>query len=549
MRFPRVTLVMAAMSVGAMVLGVGCSVTPTPPTAPAAGASTAAASTPLPPGEVQSAVPDPSSTPSPVSTLTAFPTPAPGVPASATVTFLTPTTAPSATATARAVPTAASASVSVRDSSVTFATYPFERFLQPRRDPGNNFTFDALDRGKYDQAASVQALTSRTVHAVILENKFLRLTFLPDLGGRLFQITYKPTNQNLLYNNRELKPTAWGPANQGGWLAAGGMEWALPVDEHGYEWGTPWEYHVDLHSDGTSLTLSDTWAQDRVQAHIVVFLPDDAAYIWIHPEIVNPTARPQRLQFWINTQLSLGASKNVSPSTEFILPTDSVYIHSTGDQFVPEASVPRDGAGSPSAPVAWSIIGGRDLSRYTNWEDYLGVFAADLTQPFVGAYNQDAALGIARVFPPLQVPGVKLFAFGPKFCCRSEFSDDGSDYFELWGGLPRTFFPSDDVTLGPGETRMWDEYWVPFARTGGLSAATRDAVLFVANDNGSARVSAYSAVSRAATLVLLQDGSEVKRWPVMLAPGVPYSATAPVGAGHLQLRLLAADGSTIAESE
>jgi hypothetical protein len=548
MPFARVAFVIEAMSIGAMVLVAGCAAIRTPTTMPPSAASTVAAGTPLPPTDTPTPSPgtpapvtSPSVRPAPTSTATASPPPVPA----------TPSDAPSATVTARTTPTTVSASVSVLDSSVNFAAYPFEQFLQSRRDLNYDLTFSALDRGKYDQAASVQALTltTRIVHAVILENRFLRLTFLPDLGGRLFQITFKPTNQNLLYNNRVLKPTAWGPANQGGWLAVGGMEWAFPVNEHGYEWGTPWEYHVDLHSDGVSLSLSDTLAKDRVQAHIVVFLPDDAAYIWIHPEIVNPTTKPQSLQFWINTQLSLGASKNVSPSTEFILPTDSVYIHSTGDQFIPGANVPRGSASSPSAPVAWSQIGGRDLSRYANWDDFLGVFAADLTQTFVGAYNHDAALGIARTFPPRQAPGVKLFAFGPRFCCRSEFSDDGSDYFELWGGLPRTFFPSDNVTLGPGETRMWDEYWVPFAQTGGLSVATRDAVLFVASDNGSARVSAYSAISRAGTLVLSKDGSEVKRWPVMLAPGVPFSATTPVGAGHLQLRLLDADGNTVTESQ
>ena len=435
------------------------------------------------------------------------------------------------------------------DSSVTFGAYPFEQFLKPRQDLNYNFTFNALDRGKYDQAASVQSLTNRTVRAVVLENQFLRLTFLPELGGRLFQITYKPTQQNLFYNNRVLKPTDWGPVNQGGWLAAGGMEWSFPVNEHGYEWGTPWEYHVDMHSDGVSLSLSDTWANDRVQAHIVVFLPDDAAYIWIHPEIVNPTDKPQRVQFWINTQLSLGASKNVSPNTEFILPTDSVFIHSTGDQFIPPANIPSGDASKASAPVSWSQIGGRDLSRYSSWEDYLGVFAANVSRPFVGAYNHDAELGIARVFPPEQAPGVKLFAFGPRFCCRSQFSDDNSDYFELWGGLPRTFFPSDDVTLGPGEIRMWDEYWLPFAKTGGLSAATRDAVLYVANENGIARVSAYSAILRTGTLVLLKDGIEMKRWSVTLAPGTTFSTTTPVEAGHLQLRLLAANASVIADSQ
>lgn len=526
--------VVAIISLGAIGL-LRCAASPAAPAGTVVRTSTAAVGTPTPTSA--GLEPVASSNPVPTSTQTTAPSP--------TATRWEMATSVSSSPTATPI----TASVRVYDSSVSFSAYPYGQFLKEQKDVEHNMTFTALDRGRYDQAAIAQEVTPRTVHAVVLENEFLRLTFLPELGGRLFQITYKPTNQNLLYNNRVLKPTNWGPADQGGWLAVGGMEWAFPVNEHGYEWGTPWEYHIELHSDGVSLTLSDTTAKDRAQVSVIVFLPNDAAFIWIHPEIVNPTAALVRLQFWINAQLTLGASKNVSPGTEFILPADSVFVHSTGDQFIPQPNVPQDGASSPSAPVAWSHIGGHDLSGYSSWEDYLGVFAADITRPFVGAYDHDTDLGIVRVFPPQQAPGVKLFAFGPKFCCRSQFSDDGSDYFELWGGLPRTFFPSDDVTLAPGETRMWDEYWVPFAKTGGLSAATRDAVLYLSSQGGTATVSAYSAVLRSAQLVLSEDGAEIKRWSVRLVPGTTFTATSPAGSGKLQLRMLATDGSTIVETQ
>ncbi len=478
------------------------------------------------------------------------------LPASPTLTRValafTPTARPTIAAlnvpTARTAPPGVSSDIKVSEGSVTFAAYPFEKFLQPRSDPARNFTFDALDRDAYDRAATGATLT-KTFRSVILENEFLRLTFLPELGGRLFQITYKPTNQNLFYNNRVLKPTHWGPANQGGWLAVGGMEWTLPVNEHGYEWGTPWQYAVTQNASGATITLSDSQLINRVRAQIQVTLPAHAAYVVVHPRVENPTASATRLQFWINAQLTLGASKNVSPNTEFILPTQSVFIHSSGDQFIPEANVPADEATAAAAPLSWPTIGGHNLARYSNWEDYLGVFATNLTQSFVGAYNHDAELGIARIFAPQQTPGAKLFAFGPKFCCRSEFSDDGSDYFELWGGLPRTFFANDDVTIPAGASREWSESWIPFAGTGGLSAAARDAVLHLSSANGSAQVSAYSAVARGGTLMLLQAGREVKRWSVSLSPAAPFRASIPIADGPVQLQLLDTDQNVIVRTE
>ncbi len=348
--------------------------------------------------------------------------------------------------------------VTVREETVTFSAYPYAAFLRNALDRAYNIPYQKLDVPAYNAAAN--APTETKCKAIILENEYLRLTFVPDLGGRLYQVLYKPTHQTLFYNNRVLKPTPWGPPQQGGWLAAGGMEWALPVNEHGYEWGAPWSYTVD----GATIVLVDSRDDNRVRARITVTLPADAAYWTVRPRIENLMNQPARVQFWINAQMALGA-RNVSPATEFFVPTPRVFIHSTGNAFVPAQGVPRAMAQSPSDPIGWPHIGGRDLSRYQNWSDYLGVFAAALQADYVGAYNHTTELGIARVFPRARAPGVKLFAFGPDFGGRKLFADDGSDYFELWGGLNRTFFKDDDVRLEAGEAREWEETWIPFHAT------------------------------------------------------------------------------------
>lgn len=444
----------------------------------------------------------------------------------------------------RAAPTRVS-SVRVYESMATFDAYPYENFLSPRHDPDNNFLFYALDRHAYAKSIDAQGVQPRLFRTLVLENEFLKLTFLPELGGRLLQMTYKPSGQDLFYNNRVLKPSPWGPQQQGGWMAIGGMEWALPVSEHGYEWGTPWDFEIVQHTDGASLTWSDTRAHDRVRAQIRVTLPAHAAYIVVHPRVENPTPHAQRLQFWLNAQLSLGA-RNVSPTTEFIFPTDAVFVHSTGNAFIPEAHVPPDET-APAAPISFSNVGGRDLRRYANWDDYLGVFAAELGKDFVGAYNYDTALGIVRVFPPAQAPGVKLFAFGPRFCCRHAFTDDASDYFEIWGGLPRTFFHDDDVTLLAGETREWDEYWIPFANTGGLTAASRDVVVHLAGDEAGVALAVYSAIPRRVTVILLQNENEIGRWAVSLMPGKVFRERVNIEPVALQLQVLDSSGRLVVQ--
>ena len=132
--------------------------------------------------------------------------------------------------------------------------------------------------------------------ALVVENAWLRLTFLPELGGRLYGVTDKATGEELLYQNPVIKPTHWGPPEQGWWLAAGGIEWCLPVEEHGYEWGVPWNYSVSTTAEGATVTLWDTTADDRVRAQISVHLPADQAAFTITPRLENPTGAPVTLQ-------------------------------------------------------------------------------------------------------------------------------------------------------------------------------------------------------------------------------------------------------------
>lgn len=455
----------------------------------------------------------------------------------------TPTQTPRAIAPAAPTlaPLAADA-VRVREESLMLQAYPYDAFWREAMDRTYQIAYKKFDADAYN--AAPRAPAPKSFKTIVVENAYLRLTFLPELGGRLYQVLYKPTGQTLFYNNRVLKPTPWGPAQQGGWLAAGGMEWALPVEEHGYEWGVPWRYKLA----GETVVLWDSDATDRVRAQISVTLPLNAAYFIVRLRIENPTRAAVRLQFWINTQLAL-SQKNVSPDTEFILPTTQVFVHSTGNDFIPRESLPSETVQSPATPMPWSLVAGRDLSRYKNWRDYLGVFVPAPAFNWMGAYDHASELGIARVFPHERVPGVKLFAFGPQFGGRAVFTDDDSDYFELWGGLPRTFFRDDDVTLAAGEAREWEESWIPFARTGGLSAATCHAVLNL-NIGERARIG-VAATTRGTrgTLALYRNGAEIGRWGVALDPGKPFREQVEVPrGGQFKLRFIAADGTLLAET-
>jgi len=438
------------------------------------------------------------------------------------------------------------------DSTITFGAYPYEQFLRDARDPATNIVFKTFDRAAYENAALLTQ--PKTFRTVVLENEYLKVTLIPALGGRIFQITYKPTGQDLLYNNPVLKPTPWGMSQQGGWLAAGGIEWAFPTQEHGFEWNAVWGAQIVREPNAVSVVLTDSQAHDRPRVQVRVTLPAHAAFLEISPRVENPTAQPQRLQFWTNALLKLGAAGRIPAQTEFILPTDAVWVHSTANEWIPGDVIPKDDARAANAPVSFSNLTGRDLRWYANWDNYLGVFAADLDAPdlaqaFVGAYNYQNRFGVARIFSPQETPGVKLFAWGPNFCCRDKFTDDDSEYIELWGGLARTFFADDDVTFAPGETRAWTEYILPLPDTNGVGAATSDFALTLKTEPDRVILTAYAAAPRDAILVLKQNEREIKRWRVSFQPTQHFQEQLAVTERPLQFQLQDREGNLLLQAE
>jgi hypothetical protein len=367
---------------------------------------------------------------------------------------------PTATTLATAEPTAPPAvnrapAIVVRWTELTIATYDYERALYT--DPaGAGHPYPLLRR---DQVGPSRPVAYR---ALILDNGLLELTFLPDLGGRLYQCRFLPTGQTLFYNNAVIKPTHWGPADQGWWLAAGGMEWCLPVDEHGYLTAQPWECAVEQDGTGGATAVLSAETANGIRATVRVALRPNSAALVINTALTNVSAQDVDLQYWMNAMLAPG-SGTVGSGLRFYWPADTMIVHSRGSDALPDAH----------GRIAWPLQGGRDLSRYDAWRGlkWLGLFATELRQPFTAVYDLDADLGMVRTFPREIARGAKLFAFVPDSGLSGEYTDDGGGYVEMWGGLPATFWGADNAHIEANATITWQEIWYPVAGCRDIVAA------------------------------------------------------------------------------
>lgn len=417
----------------------------------------------------------------------------------------------------------ASPAVTVRETTVTIPTYPYAAFLSPAVDAEHgNFPLQVLDRTAYE--ASNPQPTPQEYRLIVLENEFLRLTLLPELGGRVYECIFKPTGHNQFYRNPVIKPTQWGPPTLEGanwWLAAGGLEWGLPVEEHGYEWGIPWPYRIARGDDGrVTVHLSDG-EEDRLRARVAVTLHPGRAAFDIQIALENPTAQPLRYKFWNNAMLAPGSGNSPSEGLQFIFPAAEMTVHSTGDPGLP----------GPGQPFSWPLYQGRDVSRLSTWREYLGFFARPAAQgDFVGVYDHVDDEGMVRIFPSAVALGAKGFAFGwgEAAIGPDNWTDDGSGYVELHGGVAPTF--DDWVELDAGQSLSWQETWFPVAGLGGILYAEKGGAINVRPEAAGMRVSLFPVRRLAGRLIVTLDGSRLYSQEVSLRPDRPLSQIVPLPA-------------------
>ncbi|MEM7346099.1 MAG: DUF5107 domain-containing protein, partial [Chloroflexota bacterium] len=445
---------------------------------------------------------------SPTTTSSPSPSPTPRPPTETPTTApetATPTLTPSATPTVTPEPTTPASSqkhpaAQVYETTITLPTYPIWDYLIEQQDPLYNMPVLYLNRVAYDAAAP--AVTSIDYKGIVIENAYVTLTFIPELGGRLYSAVVKSTGQEIFYQNPVVKPSRYGilqPVEANWWLAVGGMEWAYPTQEHGYRWGVPWDYELTETATHTTITLSDT-APGRVGVIVEVTLPHDSAAFTVAPTLTNAGAESVPIQFWLNSALALSPD-TMSPNTQFIVPVDDIVIHSRGGSGwqLPDAR--------ETAP--WPQVDSWNLGDYNQWADYLGFFVPNMAAPFMAAYNPDTDLGVARLVQPGAVVGNKLFAFGSAFYDRS-YTDNDSQYFEIWGGVNTGFWPEDDVQLAPDQSLQWQEQWWPLAQLGGLTWANQQVAIDVTqHEDDTTTLSALFSQPTQGQLIISADDSPV----------------------------------------
>jgi hypothetical protein len=342
------------------------------------------------------------------------------------------------------------------------------------------------DNGFVEGSLDKTTIVDRTFKTRVLENRYLKVTLVPEFGGRILSIIYKPTGHEELYRNEVGVPYGINAGNfYYDWLMVyGGVFPTFPDAEHGKTWLKPWDFKVVKESAGevtVSMSLKDDFAYSAaprqffrgstgLEATYYVTLKADRAALDARVVLRNPQARTIKYEYWTCTTLAPGSDPNNPKATggaEIIAPIKAYQTPHWSKNLAD---------GDESAGGDTSRF--EKLRYFKNWPTMGIAYAAPDMQGgnFWGVINHDNEEGIIRIADNKVTPGLKMWTWGfPSFTNQTDARKDPNEaqpYVELWAGVSDQFFHSADFPAA-GEVTIPETY----SPTVGMSNVTH------ANDN------------------------------------------------------------------
>jgi len=356
----------------------------------------------------------------------------------------------------------AQSDATVKETEKEFTTYPFSD-PNPIANPTNVYPYFRFD-GFTDKPVK------QKWKVVELENDYIKLWIMPQIGGKIWTAIDKKHNRAFIYQNDVVKFRDI--AMRGAWTS-GGIEANFGIIGHTPGVANPVDYITQKNSDGSvSCTLSLLDLLTRTRWNLEIRLEKDKAYFNTRAFWHNQSGEEQPYYSWMN--LAVKADDDL----EFIEPGTNHLFHDGKSYEWPHEREHN-----------------RDLSFYKQ-NDFGGSQSYHITgvySKYWGGYWQDGNYGMIHYANRDDKLGKKIFLWGK---ARSGaiwdklLNDSAGQYTELQSG--RLYIqnvqesvntPYKQISFSPYQTDTWKEYWYPYAGTGGVAAADTSGVLNFKRDD------------------------------------------------------------------
>jgi tetratricopeptide (TPR) repeat protein len=383
--------------------------------------------------------------------------------------------------------------------------------------------------------------------AVHLENDYIRLMVLPQIGGRIHVGLDKLNDYDFFYRQNVIKPALVGLA--GPW-ASGGVEFNWP-QHHRPATFMPVEVEIERGLDGSvTVWCSDHDPMSRLKGMHGLCLHPEKTYLEVRVRLYNRTTDTQTFLWWANVATHVheqyqaffpkdarfAADHAKRAITEYPLSLGKYYGVDYGARahcgvpeeekpahFVPDGSYPANDLGwygNIPVPTSYMIVGSRG--------------------DFSGGYDHKRQAGMVAFGNHHIAPGKKQWTWGNQefgYAWDRSLTDADGPYVELMAGVYTDNQP-DFSFLSPGETKTFSQFWYPIREIGVPDYANIDAALRVEEsiDGIWVHLQVTSSFSQSVVRCCV-NGKEVDRWQGNLVPERPLHQifAIPNGAGNLEV--------------
>jgi len=299
---------------------------------------------------------------------------------------------------------------------------------------------------------------------VFLENEYIKIMILPELGGRVQMAYDKIKQRHFIYYNQVIKPALVGLT--GPWIS-GGIEFNWP-QHHRPSTFLPVDYTIEHNADGSvTIWVSENEKMFHQKGMAGFTLHPGKAYLEIKGKLYNPTPVPQTFLWWANPAVA------VNDFYQSVFPPD---VHAVFDHGK------RDVSTFPIATGTYYKIdysAGVDISNYKNIPVPTSYMAINSEFNFVGGYENDTQAGVLHVANHHISPGKKQWTWGNGDFGKAwdrNLTDEDGPYIELMAGIFTDNQP-DFTWLNPYEEKTFTQYFLPYRELGVVKNASKDLLL------------------------------------------------------------------------
>lgn len=289
---------------------------------------------------------------------------------------------------------------------------------------------------------------------VRLENEYISIEILPEIGGRIYSAKDKITGYDFFYKQHVIKPALIGVL--GSWIS-GGVEFNWPF-HHRASGFMPCDFVTEELPDGSAACwLSEHDPIDRMKGMVGIILKPGCSYFETKMKLYNRTEVPRSFLWWEN------AAVPVNEDYRIFFPQDVSYVNF---HYLKSRT---------SYPIAGNTVFNgipmmedRDISWHKNTKQATSYFASASSYDFFGGYDYGKQCGVVHIGDHHISPGKKMFTWA--YCQLSKswenaLTDADGEYAELMAGSYSDNQPNFSW-LAPYETKQFSQYWYPIANIG-----------------------------------------------------------------------------------